>query len=105
MNQPLHEACAHTLFKLQTKIVMYSHGYTRIFIENQYTVMWQVPWLSPSTERTRPYVETRADQKTGGALSGKTGMHGKSRVSSPIKYDCLKLDDSGNCIIRKTWLH
>ena len=29
-------------------------------------------------------------------------MHGKSRVSSAIKYDCLKLDDSGNCIIRKT---
>ena len=29
-------------------------------------------------------------------------MHGKSRVSSAIKYDCLKLDNSGNCIIRKT---
>ena len=29
-------------------------------------------------------------------------MHGKSRVSSAIKYDCFKLDDSGNCIIRKT---
>ena len=29
-------------------------------------------------------------------------MHGKSRVSSAIKYDCLKLDDSGNCIIRET---
>ena len=26
-------------------------------------------------------------------------------VSSAIKYDCFKLDDSGNCIIRKTWLH
>ena len=26
-------------------------------------------------------------------------MHGKSRVSSAIKYDCFKLDDSGNCII------
>ena len=32
-------------------------------------------------------------------------MHGKSRVSSAIKYDCFKLDDSGNCIIRKAWLH
>ena len=32
-------------------------------------------------------------------------MHGKSRVSSAIKYDCLKLDDSGNSIIRKTWPH
>ena len=32
-------------------------------------------------------------------------MHMKSRVSSAIKYDCLKLDDSGNYIIRKTWLH
>ena len=32
-------------------------------------------------------------------------MHGKSRVSSAIKYDSLKLDDSGNCIIRKAWLH
>ena len=29
-------------------------------------------------------------------------MHGKSRVLSAIKYDCLKLDNSGNCIIRKT---
>ena len=29
-------------------------------------------------------------------------MHVKSRVSSAIKYDCLKFDDSGNCIIRKT---
>ena len=37
-------------------------------------------------------------------FSGRTGMHGKSRVSSVIKYDCFKLDDSGNCIIcRKTW--
>ena len=34
-------------------------------------------------------------------------MHEKSRVSSAIKYDCFKLavDGSGNCIIRKTWLH
>ena len=32
-------------------------------------------------------------------------MHGKSRVSSAIKYDCSKLDDSGNCMIRKRWLH
>ena len=32
-------------------------------------------------------------------------MHGKSRFSSAIKYDCFKLDDSGKCIIRKTWLH
>ena len=50
----------------------------------------------------------RADQKTGGALlefSGRTAMHGKSRVSSAIKYDCFKFDDSGNCIIRKRWLH
>ena len=48
---------------------------------------------------------TRADQKTGGALSkfsGRTGMHEKSRVSSAIKYDCFKLNDSGNCIARKT---
>ena len=32
-------------------------------------------------------------------------MHEKSRVSSAIKYDCFKLEGSGNCIIRKTWLH
>ena len=25
-------------------------------------------------------------------------MHEKSRVSSAIKYDCLKMDGSGNCI-------
>ena len=50
----------------------------------------------------------RADQKTGGSLldfSGRTAMHGKSRVSSTIKYDCFKFDDSGNSIIRKTRLH
>ena len=48
---------------------------------------------------------TRADQNTGSALLEflvRTAMHGKSRVSSAIKYDCFKLDDSGNCIIRKT---
>ena len=32
-------------------------------------------------------------------------MHEKSRVSAAIKCDCFKLDGSGNCIIRKTWLH
>ena len=50
----------------------------------------------------------RADQKTGSALlefSGRIAMHGKSRVSSAIKYDCFKFDDSGNCIIKKTRLH
>ena len=53
-------------------------------------------------------VEIRADQNTGGELlefSGRTVMHRKSRVSSAVKYDCFKLDDSGNCIIRKTRLH
>ena len=32
-------------------------------------------------------------------------MHKKSRVSSAIKYDCFKLDGSGNCLIRKKWLN
>ena len=43
----------------------------------------------------------RTDQITGGALLEfhvRTAMHGEFRVSS-------ELDDSGNCIIRKTWLH
>ena len=31
-------------------------------------------------------------------------MYGKTRVSSAIKYDCLKLDDSGNCIIMPGFL-
>ena len=35
----------------------------------------------------------------------RTAMHGKSSVSSAIKYNFFKLDDSWNCIIRKTWLH
>ena len=46
----------------------------------------------------------RADQNTGGALLKfpvRTAMHGKSQFSSAVKYDFLKLDDSGNCIIRK----
>ena len=49
-----------------------------------------------------------ADQNTGGALLEfpvRTAMHRKSRVSSATKNDFFKLDDSGNCIIRKTWLH
>ena len=58
MNQPLHEARAHTLFELQTTTLMYSQGYTTFSSEKQYTVMWQVLWLSPSSERTRPSVET-----------------------------------------------
>ena len=48
---------------------------------------------------------TREDQNTGGALLEfpmRTAMQGKSRVSFAIKYDFFKLDDSGNCIIRKT---
>ena len=32
-------------------------------------------------------------------------MHKKHRVSSAIKYDYFKLDGSGDCIVRKTWLH
>ena len=50
----------------------------------------------------------RADQNTGGTLlefSVRSAMHGKSRVSSAIKYDFFKLDDCGNRIIRKIWLH
>ena len=41
------------------------------------------------------------------AAHSKTFLGGlvKSRISSAVKYDCFKLDDSGNCIIRKTWLH
>ena len=45
----------------------------------------------------------KADKKTGGALwkfSGRTGMHGKSRVSSAIKYDCLKLCHDGCCMTK-----
>ena len=57
MNHPLHEARAHTLFKLETKTLMYSYRYTAFSSEKQCTVMWQVLWLSPSSERTRPYVE------------------------------------------------
>ena len=52
--------------------------------------------------------DSKADQNTGGVLLEflvRAAMHRKSRVSSAIKYDFLKLDDSGNCIIRKTWLH
>ena len=52
--------------------------------------------------------QIRADQSTGSALFElpvRTAMHGKSRALFAIKYDFLKLDDSRNCIIRKTWLH
>ena len=34
MNQPLHEARAHTLFKLQTETLTYSHRYTTFSSEN-----------------------------------------------------------------------
>ena len=33
-------------------------------------------------------------------ISGRNGMQEKSRVSSAIKYDCFKLDGSGNCRIK-----
>ena len=45
-------------------------------------------------------LHTRADQNTGGALLEfpvRTAMHGKSRVSSAIKYDFFKSDDP-HCI-------
>ena len=51
---------------------------------------------------------SRADQNTGGALLEfrvRTDMHEKSRVLSAIKYNLFELDDCGNYIIRKTWLH
>ena len=31
--------------------------YTTFSCEKQYTVMWQVLWLSPSPEQARPYAE------------------------------------------------
>ena len=58
--------------------------------------------LSKASTASCLNMATRADQKTGSTLlefSGRTAMHGKSRVSSAIKYDCFKFDDSGNCII------
>ena len=45
---------------------------------------------------------TRADQITGRVLLEFPAMHGKSRVTSAMKYDFFELDNSGNCIIRKT---
>ena len=74
------------------------------------TLYLSPPGLEPSACTTLwPLLQrlTRADQKTGALwrFSGRTSMHGKSRVSSAIRYDCFKLDGSGNCIIRKTWLH
>ena len=65
------------------------------------------PQQATSSKRP-PCLQFRADRKTGGAhleFSGRNAMHGKSRVSSAVKYDCFELDDSGNCFIRKTWLH
>ena len=47
------------------------------------------------------WVVGRADQNTGGALLEfpvRTAVDEKSRVSSAIKYDFFKFDDSGNCI-------
>ena len=37
---------------------MYSRMYFTFSSEKQYTAMWQVLWLSPSSERTRPHIET-----------------------------------------------
>ena len=45
------------LLKLQTKNSCVFPKERRIFSEKQYTVMWQVIWLSPSPEKARPYVE------------------------------------------------
>ena len=62
----------------------------------------QVGGQGTSPSETFALPEIRSE---GNRFSGRTGMHEKSRVSSAIKYDCFKLDGSGNCIIRKTWLH
>ena len=45
------------LLKLQTKSYCVFPQVCRIFSEKQYTVTWQVLWLSPSPEQARPYVE------------------------------------------------
>ena len=60
------------------------------------TVYGYFDWLKPWRIKKRA---THSEN-----FSEKTGMHGKSRVSSAINYDCFKLDNPGNCIIRNTWL-
>ena len=45
------------LLKLQKKNSCVFPQVRRIFSEKQYTVMWQVLWLSPSLEQARPHVE------------------------------------------------
>ena len=47
----------YNLLKLQTKTSCVFPQVRRIFSEKQYSVMWQVLWLSPSPEQARPYVE------------------------------------------------
>ena len=39
------------------KTLVYSLRYAVLLVKKQYTVMWQVLWLSPSPEQARPYVE------------------------------------------------
>ena len=43
---------ALTYLNCERKTLVYSLRYAAIFSEKQYTVMWQVPWLSP--EQARP---------------------------------------------------
>ena len=45
------------LLKLQMKNYCVFPQVRRIFSDKQYTVMWQVLWLSPSPEQARPSVE------------------------------------------------
>ena len=61
MTQPLHEASAHTLSNCKLKLLCILTGTLHFLVKNSTplcTVMLQVLWLSPSSERTRPYVET-----------------------------------------------
>ena len=63
---------------------MHSHRYTIFSSEKQHTVMWQVLWLSPSSEPTRPYVEA-SEQKF-----QDVGVFGTSKGKSKEKIKKIK---------------
>ena len=51
----------------------------RIFSEKQYTVMWQVLWLSSSPEQARPYVEA-SERKLGDVGIFLTGSKSREEI-------------------------
>ena len=72
------------LLKLQTKNSCVFPQVRRIFSKKQYTVMWQVLWLSPSPEQARPYVEASKQKLRDVSILGLVSAQGRKSKNSNV---------------------